>query len=1174
MLSKINFNSFKHNKKLEINMKTTFSLPFLCLIIFSLSLFGCFTAEDDSSTATSSPTPSTNSGPTTTIAVTDNGGSCPQSGGKYNCSGGSGSININFSASETATIYYNSNIGSTPTVSTNSNSVDSSNDVDFSGSDRDNLYVKYFAKGSSGTESQKIAIIYFVDIHTPTSSISSAILQDNTSNSCSYNNSTYYCDSKATVTLIADEPATIWYRIGSGADPGAPTGAEFTCTYTASSNNCIISVEAHDTYISVLARDTALTPNQETYHPYDFQISNTNIYDIKCGSTDMAGGGYCNDQVTFHLKKSDDALTDGSSYQLWYRKIFGTAVASDTSGDNVFDATGDPNLNSTRYLSTYSESIETNPEEIAADVSTVTGGNDKTVIYQYKYAIIYGGSYNFSTTGVTDGTSDASSYSVFYVDIDKPNITVTPPSSGTMNSSMKIIPFVQDPGHDKIANYAASNSSLSGSTPLQNTTAKYCQFIETSDDLYSAGFWQDCTNNRNSYTDDSQLIVASNSYLGFYGTDAAGNQSECTVSNQYTCLTASEKSGDSTDILEYYTPGIHTTSVVHPNNEDDTQYTNFGHSVLSADLDGDGYSNDIIISAPAYSYTDGTAAASTNVDQGAVYIWYDDFRERAQIRLGLGDATMDVSGSKTLAFTTDGGSSMSVTLDPSNDTLGLALSSDYQDKTAATAYEIAKVLNRAFLNSYGSGGNHLFAMATDATGDLLSSTFDASTDASTYGYVTIGHINRTISGYFTMASTDNFDASSDFNFTSKTVRAYDYAFFGEADNDEFGYAMAVQTVDTSSDSAYSAKNLIVGAPGYNGNTGAVYILKVPASDASADYGQVLLNGNLDNKAHRIHATSEGRFGMAMALYDKSSDGYEDLFVSAPYVDTSASNGGAIYQINARDYNFETTTDTTSDLNDASADSYAGSETNKLLGYSLVIGQAGIYNGSDEYRLYVGAPGTKVGGGKGKVNIFRLDSGTFTDNFVLYDTELNEVSGNLYGSSLAIVDSNFDTNGGCPCLLIGSPGSKNDTSEATGKVWIRGRSLETFIQGSADNEQIGFKLFVGSIDDSATVQSIFITSKNDGSTLAAKGKITILRQQAITNTNTTAGMSPAVTLEGVNDGDNFGFGLGIVQYNSTGNKALITGIPGEHENSSTYYRNGNVNNMRGSVQIISATKLGF
>jgi hypothetical protein len=1164
-------------------MKTTFSLTYLGLFILSLSLFGCFTPEGDtdSTTGTTSTTTSTNSGATTTISVTDNGGTCTLTSGKYYCGGGSGTANVAFSASATATIYYASNVGSAPTVSTSSSSIDTTGDVNFSGSDRDNLYVKYFSDGASGTESQKTAIIYYVDVKTPTSSIGSAILQDNSSDTCSYNNTTYYCDSKATISLIADEPATIWYKIGNGADPGAPDPAdssESSCTYTDSTGDCQISVATHDIYISLLSKDTALTPNQESYHSYDFQISNTNIYEIKCGSDNMSGGGYCDDQVTFRLKKSDDTLTDGSSYQLWYRKIFGSGVASDTSGDSVFDATGDPDTNSTRYLSTYSESLQTNPVDIEADVSTDTGGNDKTVIYQYKYAVIYGGSYNTTTTGITDGSSDADSYSVFYVDIDKPNLMVIPPSSGTMDSSMKIIPFVQDPGHDKVANYAASNASLSGSTPLQDATAKYCQFTEASDDLYSGGFWQDCSENRNSYTENSQLIVASNTYLGFYGTDAAGNESECTVSNQYTCLTPSEKSTDSTDILEYYTPGIHTTSVVHPNNEDDTQYTNFGHAVLSADLDGDGYNNDIVISAPAYSYTDAAAATTANVDQGAVYIWYDKFRERAQIRLGLGDATMDISGSKTLTFSTDGGSSMSVTLDPSNDTLGLALSSDYQNKTAATAYEITKVLNRAFLNSYGTGGNYLYAMATDATGDLLSSTFDASTDATTDGYVTIGHINRTISGYFSLTSTDNFDTSSDFNFTSKTVRAYDYAFFGETDNDEFGYTMAVQKVDTSSDSAYSAKNLIVGAPGYNSNAGAVYILKLPASDASADYGQVMLNGNLNNKAHRIRATSEGRFGMAMTLYDKSGDGYEDLFVSAPYVDTAASNGGGIYQINARDYNFETATDTSSDLSDASADSYTGSDANKLLGYSLIAGQAGIYNGSSEYRLYVGAPGTKVGGGKGKVDVFRLDSGTFTDNFILPITELGEVSGNLFGSSLAIVESNFDTNSGCPCLLIGSPGSKNTTGDATGKVWIRGRSLETYIEGSADKEQMGFKLFAGSIDNSATVQTIFITSKNDASTLASKGKVIILRQQAITNSNSSAGLvatSSTVSLEGSNDGDNFGFGLGIVQYNSSGNKALITGIPGEHGNAGyTYYRNGIVNNMRGSVQITSATKLGF
>jgi hypothetical protein len=1166
-------------------MKTTFSLTYLGLFIFSLFLFGCFTPEDDddSSTGTATPT-TTTSGATTTITVTDSA-SCPLSSttGKYECSGGTGTANVLFSASATASIYYDSNIGSAPTITTSDASFDTSGDADFSGSDRDNLYVSYYSVGASGTESTKTAIIYFVDIHPPTSSIASAILQDNSSDSCSYNGSTYYCDSKATIKLTADEPATIWWTTGTLPDPGtSPVNTGSSCN--PAEDPCTIPIESDDAYIRIAAVDQASpTPLTETSHSYDFQISNTGIYDIECGGKPIGGGGYCNKQVKFRLKKADNvSIPSPGYYQLWYRKISGIDVSADTSGDTVFDATGDPTSTAIRYLNFYpTPSIyDSYPDEIIADITTDTGGNDKTAIYQYKYATVYGGSYKSSTTGVTDGSTDAESYSVFYVDTDKPNLTVIPPSSGTMNSSMKIMPFVQDPGHDKVARYAATNSALSGATPLQNATSNYCQITEATDDLFSYAFWQSCSDNRNSYSANNQLILAANTYLGFYGSDAAGNQSTCDNNKQNSCIIDRDKevsptSNEPMDILEYYTPGIFKSSVYPTINKD--EHTNFGHAVLSADLDGGTYKNDIIITAPAYSYTD-TADATT--DKGAVYIWYNAFRERAQIRLGLGDATMDVSGSKTLTFATDGGTSMSVTLDPSNDTLGLALASDYQDKTAATTFEIAKVLNRAFLNSYGTdtNGNYLFAMATDATGDLMDATFDATTDGSTNGYITIGHINRTISNWFTI-STVGFDTTSDFNLSSKTVRAYDYAFFGENDDDEFGYSIAVDTVDTSRDTVnYSTKNLIVGAPGYNNDAGAVYVLKLPKTDASADSQQVLLSNSLNYNAHRISgASADGRLGMALVTYDKNGDNYNDIFVSAPYLDSGATSAGGIYQINADNFDFELTTDTTSSIDNSSDtgganDSIIWNTSYSAFGYSMVIGATTYFSGESVNRLYVGAPGSEVAGNKGQVHVYHLNQTGYTNARISAETtEYNEKSDNLFGTSLAIVNYDFDSTS-CPCLLVGSPGSRDATDDANsiinkkGKVWVLGSTLKTYIEGTQDNEMLGSKVFTGIIDSSGFTDTAFVTSKHLGaSKYDGKGKVTIIRPQTIGGSSTSPGLlatSVSISLNGNNSNENFGLGLGSVQYNSTGSKALVIGAP------------GNDDDMQGSVQITSATKLGF
>ena len=1158
---------------------------FLVAIITNFTLLsGCFTEEDDSSSSGGSSSSSSSSS-SSTAPSTSIGGTCTLSSGKYYCANGTGTII--FTATAGDTIYYASKIGSTASVNTGSSSGTSPASVVFTGSDRESLYVSYFATNSSGTETAKEAILYFYETTKPTSSIASARLTSDASNDCILLGDTYTCDGPATITFSADEPSTICVDTEVGTSPNITSATSCPAGSTTLLNNAwTTTISADDTYLQFYAFDEneyTVANEESTTHQFIFEINNTHFSNISCGGlTTMTGGGYCNSNVTFELERSNDVSSDSdyNLYQLWYREISGSDVSGDTSSDTVFINTPPvPHSDSVKYYSNY-------PDGTSTSNVVVSKGFDQTKISQYNANILYSGTYAAGTEYITNASTDTDGSIVFYIDTDKPTLSAIPPSSGTLDASMKMTPFIYDKGNNKIYRYAESNATLTQSAPTRSLTAKYCQLTEAATKSYGnhltlvpslSSFWTDCGNARNNYTNDTQLTIAANSYVSFYGEDPASNKSDCDSEKQYTCIEDYYDS-DLSHVVEYYTPGILKTGFFHDlENQDEALHTNFGYATITTDLDGDGYDNDIIIGAPAYAYTDTT---DSTTDRGAVYIWYDEFRERAQIRLGLGDATMDISGSssseKTLTFSTDGGSSTSVTLDPSNDTLGIALATDYSDKTAATAYEIAQVLNRAFLNSFGTEGNYLFAMATDASGDLLTST-----DTSSDGYITIGHLNRSISGYFSMTSNGGFDASSDFNFTSQTVRAYDYAFFGETDGNEFGYAIVADAIDASPDANYSSKQLLVGAPGYSSNAGAVYVLRLPASDASADYGHVELANDLVGKgAHRIlDTTSDERFGSTIVAFDRDGDSTSDLFIGAPYADgdgSSDSYRGVVYFIADRDYDFDSTADTTSDISGVT-DLISGSVDNGLFGSSLVIGKTRLYvDAGNTNHLYVGAPGQRYGSVEGYVEAYGVTSGSLLssqDQSVSSTLqEYNSVGGNLFGYSLGIVGSSFDTStpSNCPCLLIGAPSSRGMD---VGKVWIYKDFFRTFIEGTTSNELFGSSIYVGKIGKADTADSVVIGSRFD-----QYGKITILRPQAVTHGEINAGMT-AKTLtyspKGILSGENLGHSIAILQYDSAGSKALVIGAPGEHQPGSWLYnRPGIDNDRKGGVQIITQTKLGF
>ncbi len=1096
--------------KPEIKKKGIFSILILALIAFIIA--SCQQSSEDSSVSASTD----RTAPTTTVSV---GGTCVLT--VLTVTGCTADpIDVTFNVNESATVYYAQGTSSGVSVSTNSSSVSAGGTVNITGTEGTIVYVAFFAQDTAGnSESSRELIVNIPDLTAPVSSITLSGGSTCIQNPDAFN---YLCDGPINVDVSADDntAVTLYWDVTTDTASTGPFGSSGIAPQS-------ISVDANDSYLSYTAIDTA--GNQEATVDYYFEIN---------GVTPTINGGYYNSTQTFKFQLSSNRTVPNGYYQLHYLLKSGTDASADTTSDadSVY-ATGPPvtiNSNSTRYLNLYPSNTDDTSEDVNAAVSS-----GETLIYQYKYNIIYDGTQDASDD-VVGGSKDKENTLVLYIDNDSPKAIAIPPSSGSLSSPIEVSTHFQDNGHDLIEQYAALNPFLSAATPLQSPTSGYCSS--------TSSFSTDCDATTD-YVTLASLSLTADTQVGLKGTDAAGNAVNCpgAAFEQYNC----DNSSFTFNVFsEEYTPGMQQSSYYHRNQTVVfTDFFNFGYSVAVGDLDGDG-SSDIAIGAPAYSHSGGVA----NLENGAVYIWYNGFRERAILSLIDNSATVNVTG-RYMEFDTDDitTASLRIYLDPSTDTSSYgsdkfqAESTDYTDKTVASASEIASVLNDAFLNSYGkSFQNYLYA------------------DASTDGKLSIGHVNRTIKGYFTYTS--NFDSTSDMYYSGNTIRAYDYVIYGETAGDEFGYSVAIGQVDTSVDTAqYSASQLVVGAPGFGAvnDDGAVYVVRMPKSDASADYGQVTLFDSTDD-AYKIHATTgDGRLGHALKLYDSSNDGYSEIYVSAPYYDLYYTNAGGIYRIDQQDYSYS---NATSDVTAVSSGSYfwrgpdllGTNATNALFGFSLEAGNT-KYSSANSWSqfLYVGIPGASSSGLSGKVGFFDLNSAsplaiTYPSFYEQADTPANE----YFGYSLAIVNNEFDTSttSKCPCLIVGAPGA----SAEKGEVFVLGGdSYQKNFTGAAATDFLGVKLLVGKIGSSETFDTIFMAARSANN----KGHIVIARQQELrSDTELTSVVNS--DLAGTTNGDNLGLGMAIISIG--GAKALITGMPGEQ--SGSYDRISNVRVYSGNNRL--------
>lgn len=253
---------------------------------------------------------------------------------------------------------------------------------------------------------------------------------------------------------------------------------------------------------------------------------------------------------------------------------------------------------------------------------------------------------------------------------------------------------------------------------------------------------------------------------------------------------------------------------------------------------------------------------------------------------------------------------------------------------------------------------------------------------------------------------------------------------GENESDFFG--AAVEIADINGD---GSPDIIIGAPGVNinnqNNVGKVYIF---FNDGSGNF-----ETNPQNADLIIDGESQGdEFGSEISSADFTGEGRQDLAVGAPFVDTEANNGGAVYIF----------------FNDGSPGFYPNSASNAdqtITGeqveeaFGLKLLPVDI-NSNGDIDLIVGSPLYNVpnGSDEGRIYIFLNDgSGGFPDFSDDADETIEgEQAGMNFGQCLSAGDLNDN---GRIDLIVGAPlFDVSELLEDAGTVFI------FFNSGTEDN----------------------------------------------------------------------------------------------------------------------------
>ncbi len=348
---------------------------------------------------------------------------------------------------------------------------------------------------------------------------------------------------------------------------------------------------------------------------------------------------------------------------------------------------------------------------------------------------------------------------------------------------------------------------------------------------------------------------------------------------------------------------------------------------------------------------------------------------------------------------------------------------------------------------------------------------------------------------------------------------------GENTSDNFGISLIMGDINGD---GYA--DCVVGASGFNSNTGRVYIYYGSADGINS--------ATSPSPQTRDGSTTSEYFGSPLTLGDVNGDGYEDVAAGAPNYN---SHQGRAYIFHGGSSGIS-----------SSADRTLTGTANSDLSTGLAIGDT---NGDGYGDLAVSAPFTYTDADKGLVYIFEGNGsgigGTATKTLTGFET------GDYFGFRVTIGDIDRDGYGE---LVVGSPGY--DTG--AGRIYVYSGSISGINDGiSYTPQHIDAEAAGISLGTSLALDDINGDGLSDLAVTALAYNSFTGRVYVHNGGNTGLSAAPSQTLTG-SAASYFGLSLSLGDINNNGYADLVIGSPCANTNS------GRVDIFPGSSDGIGST----
>jgi hypothetical protein len=263
---------------------------------------------------------------------------------------------------------------------------------------------------------------------------------------------------------------------------------------------------------------------------------------------------------------------------------------------------------------------------------------------------------------------------------------------------------------------------------------------------------------------------------------------------------------------------------------------------------------------------------------------------------------------------------------------------------------------------------------------------------------------------------------------------------GEIAGDMFGHSVS-GGCDVNND-GYA--DVVVGAPNRNSNTGRVYVFHGSASGITATSASEA-NAIIDGEA------SGDKFGFSVSTAGNiNGDSYDDIIAGAPYNDNAAkTDNGAMYIFKGASDGITATSASQADIK------HGGDVNNENLGMS--VSTAGDFNDDGFDDVIIGSPNWFGSNYKGRAKLYLgRESGTSLTGYPISGEDYYDHLGTSVSSAGDVNDDELDD------IIIGAPGAGTGDH---GRIYlILGRpngvppsnaaNADTKIDGLYDDEAIG------------------------------------------------------------------------------------------------------------------------